>query len=110
MQRLVFESPVKGVPNELAHQVCEACGPYAAKHDSEALSRHIQSVTTEVALEELRALVCGVCSLQTSCATGLRAHGVQTQDRWRVFDILDGAESRGCNVESIAEIFGCGAR
>ena len=103
MQRLVFESPVKGVPNELAHQVCEACGPYAAKHDSEALSRHIQSVTTEVALEELRALVCGVCSLQTSCATGLRAHGVQTQD------ILDGAESRGCNAESIAEVFGCGA-
>ena len=97
MQRLVFETPTKG----LAHRVCEACGPYAAKHDSEALSRHIQSVTTEAALEELRALVCGVCSLQTSCATDLPAHGLHTQD------ILDGVESRGCCSVSVAldEIF-----
>ena len=62
MQGLVFDSPVKSILNGLAHRVCEACGPYAAKHGSETLIENIQNATTEAALMELGALVCGVCS------------------------------------------------
>ena len=105
MQGLVFKSPVTGDLNGFAHRVCEACGPYAAKHGSEALTQHIQNVTTEAELLELGALVCGVCGPDPAAQQPATGFELTEQDRQLVLDlcVLNDLDANG-NVNSKAEV------